>query len=245
VSSQRVREKRIADRLQTGALRLARPPDTPRPNPGGEGQCYGCDEDETDTLVGEHPWHSLCVLFWQGRSEAIRGQRSPHTPVDPGTVPERPRWVIVVQGNRPDLLTSLRRNFAGSAWVNVVEDRRRGERRRDTDSGPGVNRRRSGGRRNADRDRAPGPVFRLAHRGDGTEVYEAVGPESGRCPGCGATVSVELPRFVEPPVRLVLTVVHEPVAGGRARHAVELQSFSATGRVLLATRLLGRTLESS
>jgi hypothetical protein len=53
-------------------------------------------------------------------------------------------------------------------------------------------------------------------------------------------VSVELPRFVEPPVRLVLTVLHEGAAADGGRHSVELQSFSATGRVLLATRLVGR-----
>jgi hypothetical protein len=50
-----------------------------------------------------------------------------------------------------------------------------------------------------------------------------------------------MPRFSEPPVRLDLTVVHEPVQPDRARHVVELQSFSATGRVLLASRLFART----
>jgi hypothetical protein len=53
-------------------------------------------------------------------------------------------------------------------------------------------------------------------------------------------VSVEMPRFTAPPVRLDLTVVHEAIAPNRARHAVEVQSFSATGRVLLASRLLAR-----
>jgi hypothetical protein len=50
-------------------------------------------------------------------------------------------------------------------------------------------------------------------------------------------VSIELPRFVEPPFRLDLVVVHEPIQPGRARHVVDVQSFSATGRVLLASRL--------
>ena len=45
----------------------------------------------------------------------------------------------------------------------------------------------------------------------------------------------------EPPVRLDLTVLHEAVPPDRARHVVELQSLSATGRVLLATRLFART----
>jgi hypothetical protein len=54
-------------------------------------------------------------------------------------------------------------------------------------------------------------------------------------------VSVEMPRFAEPPVRLDLTVVHEDIQPDRARHTVELQSRSATGRVLLASRLFVRT----
>ena len=97
------------------------------------------------------------------------------------------------------------------------------------------------GRRSADRDPAQTPPFRLAHRADGFEAYEATGPVPGRCPECGAMVSVELPRFAEPPVHLDLTVIHEPIQPGRARHMVDVQSFSATGRALLASRLLVRT----
>jgi hypothetical protein len=53
---------------------------------------------------------------------------------------------------------------------------------------------------------------------------------------------VELPRFVEPPVRLELIIRHESgPAKDQPRHVVDLQSFSPTGRVLLATRLAGRT----
>ena len=55
-------------------------------------------------------------------------------------------------------------------------------------------------------------------------------------------VSIEMPRFAEPPVRLELTVVHETIQRERARHVIELQSFSATGRVLLASRMFVRTL---
>ena len=134
----------------------------------------------------------------------------------------------------------LRRSFGESSWVEVVVDRRRGERRQGGDRASGVERR-SVGRRGADRDPAQHPAFRLAQRGDGAEIYEATGPESGRCPQCGALLSVEMPRFTEPPGRLDLTVVHETIPPNRARHAVEVQSFSATGRVLLASRLLART----
>jgi hypothetical protein len=240
MSSQRIRERRIDEKLRAGSLRLARPPDTPHPAPGGAGPCHGCNEPETDSLVGEQPWHSLCVLFWQGRSEAIRGERFQGTPVDPGATPARCRWVIVVQVDRPDVYASLRRSYAGSPWVEVVVDRRRGERRKGGGQAQETNRRKSRGRRTSDGDPALGTSFRLAHRGNGSDVYEVVGPEATGCPRCGALVNVELPRFVEPPVRLVLTVVHEGTSTDGARHSVELQSFSATGRVLLATRLAGR-----
>jgi hypothetical protein len=153
--------------------------------------------------------------------------------------PERPRWVIVAQVNRAEVYPALRRNFAGSAWVEVVLDRRRGERRQGTR--PPAEERRLAGRRSADQDPAQTPAFRLAHRGDGFEAYEATAPVPGRCPECGAMVSVEMPRFAEPPVRLEFTVVHETIQRERARHVVELQSFSATGRVLLASRMFART----
>jgi hypothetical protein len=52
-------------------------------------------------------------------------------------------------------------------------------------------------------------------------------------------VSLDLPRFAEPPVRLELVVRHEPTAHG-VRHIGEFQSLSATGRVLLSTLLVGR-----
>ena len=54
-------------------------------------------------------------------------------------------------------------------------------------------------------------------------------------------MTVELPRFAEPPARLELAVRHELILPVTVRHVVELQSLSATGRVLLATRLVVRT----
>ena len=54
-----------------------------------------------------------------------------------------------------------------------------------------------------------------------------------------------MPRFTEPPGRLDLTVVHETIPPNRARHAVEVQSFSATGRVLLTSQQFARTLTES
>ena len=238
--SQRAREKRIVEKLRAGMLSPATPTDTPHPRSGGAGgedRCHGCDETEADSLVGENPWHSLCVLFWQGRSESVRERRSSDASADRNVTPERPRWTIVARADRPEVFAALRRSFVGSVWVQVVVDRRRGQRRRSGGSAPGTERR-GVGRRSADRLPTQVPDFRLAHRGDGFEVYEAIGPVSGRCSQCGTTLRVEIPRFTEPPARLELTVVHEAIPPNRARHVVEMQSFSATGRVLLASRIV-------
>ena len=102
-------------------------------------------------------------------------------------IPERSRWVLVVRVDRPEVVPALRRTFAMSAWVDVVVDRRRSERRQDAARVAGE--RRVAGRRSADGDPAQTPPFRLAHRADGFEAYEATGPAPGRCPECGAMVS--------------------------------------------------------
>lgn len=242
MSSQRARETRIVEKLTTGTLRPATPRDTPLrvslgTKPSGEDRCRGCDELQADSLVGDRPWHYLCVLFWQGRSEASHG---PETLGGPGVTPDRPRWVIVVRVDRPEMYAALRRSFAGSVWVEVVVDRRHGERRQAGGNEPAVDRRRAG-RRSADVGSGRVSAFRRADRGADFVVYEATTPLGGRCPHCGAMVSVELPRFAEPPVRLELFVVHETTQPDRVRHVVELQSLSATGRVLLASRLVVRT----
>lgn len=241
MSSQRVREQRIVERLQGGALAFASPSDVEHPSPGPARPCHGCLEPDAEVRVGDRPWHALCVLFWKGRSETLRDRRIPHTQPGAGITPARARWVIVVPLDRPDTYAAFRSRYARSPWVDVVVDRRRG-----VETGVPPTERRTATRRRPS-ERAPGanpdPVFRLAHQIDGCEVYEFTGPESGPCPTCAAAVSVELPRFVEPPVRIELTVGHEPAPAERdgARHVVELRSFSPTGRVLLATQLAGRT----
>jgi hypothetical protein len=240
VSSQRAREERIVERLQAGALALASLSETTQPISKGAVSCHGCLEAEADVRVGDHPWHALCVLFWQGRSETLRGQRIPHTQSGSGLSPARARWVMVVPVGRPDTYTTLRRRFARSPWVDVVMDRRRGEHRQDAAPTPAVERRVATRRATVARASVAEPAFRLAHRRDDWEVYESTAPESGHCPECRALVTVELPRFVDPPVRLELLVRHEATPAGH-RHVVELQSLSPIGRILLATRLVGRT----
>ena len=246
MNSQRARENRIIERLESGALSpmsasdssdTERAPVTIQPI---EGPCYGCYEHSADVRVGDHVWHHLCFLFWQGRSETLRARQAPNAPEESRITPERPHWVIVAAADRPEAYPILRRNFAGSAWVNVVVDRRQGERRQPSRRQPAEDRRRAG-RRSMDRDATQVPSFRLARQGDGFAVYEATASVPGRCPQCRALISVEIPRFVEPPVRLDLTVVHETIVPNRARHLVDCQSYSATGRVLLASRMAVRT----
>ena len=243
MSSQRAREHRIVEKLGTGALPPASPIDPAEPvraplgtKPDGEGRCHGCDELQADSLVGDQPWHHLCVLFWQGRSQTVRERHFPDARAAGGVTPERSRWVIVVRVDRPAVFATLSRNFAGSAWVDVVMDRRGGSSQ-SSSRAPAVDRRGTRRRRGGP-DSGPVSAFRRAYRGDAFEVYEATTPLPGRCPQCGLLVTVELLRFAEPPVRLELAVVHEIIVPATVRHLVELQSLSATGRVLLASRLL-------
>ena len=156
------------------------------------------------------------------------------------TVPpelQRPRWVIVVQVTRPEVYSRLRGVFQGARWVDVVVDRRRGERRRRDDL-PETDRRLLGRRREDDQTRVP--EYRLAQHADGHDVYEATTLAGAQCPECELTVRFEMPRFVEPPARLDLTVVHETIQPKHSRHFVELQSFSSTGRALMASRVTAR-----
>ena len=115
-------------------------------------------------------------------------------------MPER-RWIIVVRPDRAALYAALCQKFEPSQWVEVILDRRRGERRRqevlpdaearwwERRSGPG--------------NRAQTPEYRLADRGDGFDVYEATELASGHCGECGVTVSFEMPG--SPSLRCVLS----------------------------------------
>jgi hypothetical protein len=153
-----------------------------------------------------------------------------------------PRWVVVTQPNRPGLLDELTWRYRLAPWVEVLADRRRGERRKRQMLG-GADRR-LGDRRGTPVDRTQRPSYRLVRRGDGFEVYEATGFAPAQCPNCGATVMFEMPKSVEPPSRLELTVVHDDATMGpqtRARHAVELLLYGSGGRPLLACRSFART----
>lgn len=153
-----------------------------------------------------------------------------------------PRWVVVTRPDRPGLLDELAWRYRQAPWVEVLADRRRGERRRrQVSSEPDL---RLGDRRGIPGDRTRRPAYRLARRGDGFDVYEATGFAPARCGDCGAMVMFEMPRSGEPPARLDLHVVHERAPmepQTRARHAVELLLYASSGRPLLASRSLART----
>ncbi len=151
------------------------------------------------------------------------------------------RWVVVVRPDRPDLYPTLHKSFSQTPWVRVLVDRRRPERPSEVPLDP------SG--RPVDRRRVPGDAsrtegYRLAHGADGFQVFEAEEPIRAPCPECGRELEFSIPRFVEPPARLELTVVHETTkvqgASRQHRHIVELQAFTATGRALLASRIAAR-----
>jgi hypothetical protein len=152
-----------------------------------------------------------------------------------------PRWVVVTHPDRPGLLDELAWRYRLAPWVDVLAERRRGDRRQRQESrGADL---RLGDRRGVPGDQTTRPAYRLAFHGDGFDVYAATGHAAAQCPECGATVMFEMPRAVEPPARLDLQVAHDPasVDQHRARHVVDLLMYAFSGRPLLATRCFART----
>ena len=180
MSSQRVREQRIDERLQAGTVPFAIPSDRVQGIPLSDAPCHGCLEPTTDARGGDQLWHHLCALYWQGRSESVRSERIPHTPAGSGITPARSRWVIVVPVGQTDTYAALRRRFGRSPWVDVVMDRRRGERRQHDDVVQ-IERRTARRRKAVANVPTQEPAFRLAHQFEGCDVYEATTSESGRC----------------------------------------------------------------
>jgi hypothetical protein len=156
------------------------------------------------------------------------------------------RWLVVVDQDQAAQEPRLRASF-DRRMVEVVLDRRRGERRRARERMPAE-------RRQADR-RGPGGSFRLDYAGKGFRVYQAVGRLALRCATCASGLETELPEFNEPPARLCLEVVHSErpnpdtlrpaqAAETSVRHTVEVQAHSAAGRLLLSCCLPARPPEA-
>lgn len=165
-------------------------------------------------------------------------QASAHrTPDEPRLETTRPRWIIVVARDQAAGAGRLQREYRDAPWVEVLVDRRVLDRRSEA-------RLVESDRRMADRRPGPDdprvPPYRLCYRRPGFEVYEAMSPGSTACPACGLRLWFDLPRFAEPPGRLRLSVTHEDTVPGHSRHVVDLESFTTTGRPLVATRTAAR-----
>lgn len=153
------------------------------------------------------------------------------------------RWVVVVRREHAALSSSLRGSF-DRRFVEVILDRRQGERRRSV-AVTGTE------RRHTDRRRPPRSRFRLAHEADGFQVFECDGRVLVQCGECAEALEYEMPHFREPPARLNVEVLHvrkavvgtlRPQLGAEAyvQHSAEIQAFTAAGRPLLSCRLPAR-----
>jgi hypothetical protein len=148
------------------------------------------------------------------------------------------QWLVVVRRDRPEVHDRLRRAFAGSHLVEVILDRRLGERR--AGSAPGDPERRRGDRRRAPGERGAVAGYRRIQSADGFEVFQSDARVIAPCPECGAAVEFEMPRLAELPARLEVDVVHARGAASATQHVVEAQAFRVSGRPFLACRLLAR-----
>jgi len=149
-----------------------------------------------------------------------------------------PHWVVVVHRDKPDVYPRLRRAYAGLALVQVLLDRRDGQRRRGAERP--ARERRQAERRRSTLPRGVSASHRLVQHTETHDVFEAESRVIARCPECRARVEFELPRFGELPARLDLSVFHLPSENHRVKHFVEAEAFRATGRSILACRLLAR-----
>jgi hypothetical protein len=158
------------------------------------------------------------------------------------------RWLVVIQSDQAALQPRLRANF-DRVLVEVVVDRRRVERRRETQP-TGADRRRR------DRRQPVNPRYVLHQEQPGFRIYQAIGRIAARCVACGAAVEWEMPEFREPPARLSIDVLHRTRVSREtlrapgalddqgARHSVALQAFTATGRQLLSCYVPARPPEA-
>ena len=102
-------------------------------------------------------------------------------------------WVVVIRADRPDVIARLRRLLAGAAWVQIVVDRRRADRRRTAPAAgrPDPERRRADRRRTS--REASGAPYRLIQSAEGYQVLQSQSRASVRCPDCGSGSSSRCP----------------------------------------------------
>jgi hypothetical protein len=157
------------------------------------------------------------------------------------------RWLVVVDRDQAAQEPRLRASF-DRRMVEVVLDRRRGDRRQAREPAGSE-------RRRTERRGAGNKSFRLDYTGKGFRIYQAVGRLALQCATCASVLETELPEFKEPPARLCLEVVHSErpnpdtlrppqAAETSVRHTVEVQAHSATGRLLLSCCIPARPPEA-
>ena len=117
------------------------------------------------------------------------------------------RWVVVTRPDRPGLLDELAWRYRHTPWVEVLPDRRRGERRRQREP-RGVDLR-LGERRGVPGDSIRPRAYRLVRAAEGYNVYEATVHAAARCPECGATATLGMPCSGDPPAQLGVRVVDD------------------------------------
>jgi hypothetical protein len=154
-----------------------------------------------------------------------------------------PYWLVIVEPGRPELEAKLRRTFGDGPLVQVLVDRRKADRRRQTGSVSAERRRRDRRQPLASSPTPATAAYRILERGDGFRVLQAVGRVGTQCDECGMALDFEMPRFAEVPARLELRVIHSAhasLAPARAQHTVEAQAFRRSGRPFLACRMIAR-----
>jgi hypothetical protein len=170
-----------------------------------------------------------------GRS-AGGGAANPDT-ASPGSAPY---WLVVVRQDRRELFAKLRRSFEETPIVEVIVDRRQGERRRDPASTPAERRRAERRRPPVLREPTRADGYRLLQMADGFQVFQAESRVPIQCSDCGAALEFEMPRFTELPARIEVHVLHTSSHASASQHIVETQAFRTSGRPFLACRIVAR-----
>jgi hypothetical protein len=152
-----------------------------------------------------------------------------------------PHWVVIVHEENPEVAARLRQTYRTLSLVEIVLDRRQRERRRAPSLLGSERRGRDRRRATASRPQVTGASHRLVQRTAAYDVYEAESVVHAECPRCDAHLEVEMPRFGELPARIDLDVFHTLSHAHGVKHFVEAQAFRATGRSILACRLLARS----
>lgn len=156
-----------------------------------------------------------------------------------------PHWLIIVSRDKPELHEKLRQAFGAAPLVRVMFDRRKGDRRRASADAAAERRRTDRRRAPSLREMSPQAAFRLIQQADGVLILQAAGRVPARCPECRVDLEFEMPRFAEPPSRLSIEVKHVQNGSIGAQHYIEAEAFKATGRSLLACRILARRVPGS